>query len=178
VAPLIGYPESKRRLDALDTAELNLLILEWSIAMTRPLGCFAALVIAALGSVPASATDRQASTTTVAMNESVETRDQAGAPHAAYKPIKRASDVSAAIAIDPTDAADYSYRGQFQAERGFLELAVSDLQKAVQLDPENDDYRDLRNKYQHKLSLQAFAVTAATYSVGLTDGFSRVAYYR
>lgn len=141
--------------------------------MTRRLSYFAALALAAFGSMPASAIDRQADTTTIAMNEQVETIGQPAVLHARLNPAEPAvSAVRDAIEIDKTSAADYSYRAQFQAERGFLELALADLSTAAEI------ARFSRDEMQQKILLRAFEPTAATNADGLTDGFSRVVEYK
>lgn len=138
--------------------------------MTRRSICLAALVIASFGTVPASADDQKI---TIAMHEPMAIRHVASAPDAALNPTEPAiSNVSTAIDIDPTSAAEYSYRGQFQAERGFLELALDDLSTAARL------ARDSRDDIQQKILMRAFAPTEPIDAGGLNDGFSRVAYYR
>lgn len=137
--------------------------------MTRHIACFAALVVAAFGSVPASATDRQAETTTIAMNEPLEIRTRPGALDAALTPsVPAVSNVSAAIEIDTTSAADYTYRAQFQAERGFLELAVADMNTAAEL------ALDARDKLQQQILLRAYDTTSISPAATLDGGFSRV----
>ena len=138
--------------------------------MIRTLRCSSALLIAALGSLPASATDQPI---TIAMHEPMAARHVQDIKHATLNATAPAiSNVRAAIEIDPTSAADYSYRGQFQAERGFLELALDDLSTAARL------ARDSRDDIQQKILMRAFAPTEAADAAGLDDGFSRVAYYR
>ena len=138
--------------------------------MTRRTLCLATLVIASFGAVPASADDQKI---TIAMHEPMAIRQVASVPDAALNPTGQAiSNVSAAIEIDPTRAADYSYRGQFQAERGFLELALDDLSTAARL------ARDSRNDIQQKILMRAFAPTETTDAASLNDGFSRVVYFQ
>jgi hypothetical protein len=136
--------------------------------MTRTLGCFAALVVSAFGSMPASATDQ---TMTIAMNEPMAAR------HVPVQPTLNPNNLRAAIEIDETNPDDYIYRALFQLERGELELALNDARKAFQLAP-HEDYRDFRNNIEQRISLRSFRVSEATNAAGLKDGFSRVAYYR
>jgi tetratricopeptide (TPR) repeat protein len=121
---------------------------------TLRISCFAALAIAAFGSMPASAaTD---------VNVLCQARDPAIAIPACTQ----------AINSNPTLASAYYTRGRIHHAQGNLELAFADLSKAVKLAPQNDDYFFTLGDINGDIVLQSF-VAAKPADANLNDGYSR-----